>query len=87
MAGRLLFDENLSPRLVSVTADAFPGSIHIRDAGLMGETDQEIWAFAQQRGYTIVTKDDDYRGLSLLRGPRHGDGPGFVELAVAEGCA
>jgi predicted nuclease of predicted toxin-antitoxin system len=68
MAGRLLFDKNLSPRLVSVTADAFPGSIHIRDAGLKGATDQEVWAFAQQRGYTIVTKDDDFRSLSLLRG-------------------
>lgn len=66
--GRLLFDENLSPRLVSVTADAFPGSIHIRDAGLMGATDQDIWTFAQQRGYTIVTKGDDFHGLSLLRG-------------------
>ncbi len=49
-------------------AGSFPGSIHIRDVGLKGATDLEIWSFAQQRGYTIVTKDDDFRGLSLLRG-------------------
>jgi predicted nuclease of predicted toxin-antitoxin system len=68
MAGPLLFDENLSPRLVSAMVGSFPGSIHIRDVGLKGATDLEIWSFAQQRGYTIVTKDDDFRGLSLLRG-------------------
>jgi predicted nuclease of predicted toxin-antitoxin system len=50
MAGRLLFDENLSHRLVSVTADAFPGSIHIRDAGLKGATDQEIWPLLNSVG-------------------------------------
>lgn len=42
MAGPLLFDENLSPRLVSAMAGSFPGSIHIRDVGLKGATDLEI---------------------------------------------
>ena len=68
MAGPLLFDENLSPRLASAMAGFFPGSIHIRDVGLKGAADLEIWSFAQQHGFTIVTKDDDFRGLSLLRG-------------------
>jgi len=68
MAGPLLIDENLSPRLASAMAGFFPSSIHIRDAGLKGAADLEIWSFAQQRGFTIVTKDDDFRGLSLLRG-------------------
>jgi len=31
MASRLLFDENLSPRLTKVVADLFPESEHIRD--------------------------------------------------------
>jgi predicted nuclease of predicted toxin-antitoxin system len=68
MAGRLLFDENLSPRLPGVVADGFPGSVHVRDVGLKGATDEEIWTFAGKNGFTIVTKDDDFRGLSLLRG-------------------
>jgi predicted nuclease of predicted toxin-antitoxin system len=28
----------------------------------------QIWSFAASNGYTIVTKDDDFRGMSLLRG-------------------
>lgn len=31
---KLLFDENLSPRLVILLADLFPNSVHVRDMGL-----------------------------------------------------
>ena len=68
MASRLLFDENLSPRLATVCADLFPGSQHVRDLGLKGATDQTIWAYAAEQGFCIVSKDDDFRGLSLLKG-------------------
>jgi predicted nuclease of predicted toxin-antitoxin system len=68
MAGPLLFDENLSPRLAGAMGAGFPGSSHVRDVGLKGSNDQEIWTFASMQGFTIVTKDDDFRGLSLLRG-------------------
>jgi predicted nuclease of predicted toxin-antitoxin system len=64
----LLFDENLSPRLPALLVDEFPGSRHVRDVGLRGTTDQDIWNFAGAADFTIVTKDDDFRGLSLLRG-------------------
>jgi predicted nuclease of predicted toxin-antitoxin system len=40
---RLLFDENLSPCLADRMADAFPGSAHGRDLGLVGQPDGEIW--------------------------------------------
>jgi predicted nuclease of predicted toxin-antitoxin system len=33
-----------------------------------GATDQDIWDFAAGAHLTIVTKDDDFRGLSLLHG-------------------
>jgi predicted nuclease of predicted toxin-antitoxin system len=68
MAGRLLLDENLSPRLASELSGQFPGSLHVRDVELIGQSDQQIWSFAAENGYTIVTKDDDFRALSLLRG-------------------
>ncbi len=68
MSGRCLLDENLSPRLTSGLADAFPGSVHVRDVQLKGKSDEQIWSFAASNGYTIVTKDDDFRGMSLLRG-------------------
>lgn len=68
MTDRLLLDENLSPRLASALSEWFPGSKHVRDVQLKGQSDHQIWEFAAENGYTIVTKDDDFRALSLLRG-------------------
>ena len=65
---RLLFDENLSPSLKIHLADSYPGSLHVRDVGLRGGSDSEIWAVAAKEDLIIVTKDDDFRQLSFLRG-------------------
>jgi predicted nuclease of predicted toxin-antitoxin system len=43
---RLLLDENLSPRLVRVLTDLFPGSTHVRDVGLSRATDDAVWTYA-----------------------------------------
>ncbi|MFN6337147.1 MAG: DUF5615 family PIN-like protein [Cyanobacteriota bacterium] len=68
MTGRLLLDENLSPRLASALSEWFSGSKHVRDVQLKGQSDHQIWQFAAENDYTILTKDDDFRALSLLRG-------------------
>lgn len=65
---RLLLDENLSPRLVSRLAAAYPGSQHVRQVGLQASSDQAIWEYAKAESYVIVTKDDDFSRLSFLRG-------------------
>jgi predicted nuclease of predicted toxin-antitoxin system len=65
---KLLLDENLSPRLVKLLADAYPGSVHVSEAGLRGAADQRIWEHARAAGYTIVSKDDDFRQRSLFEG-------------------
>jgi len=65
---KLLFDENLSPRLSRLLADVFPDSQHVDLAGLHGRTDAEVWAHAGQHGYVLVSKDNDFRQLSFLRG-------------------
>jgi predicted nuclease of predicted toxin-antitoxin system len=78
MAGGLLLDENLSPRLASALTTQFPGSAHVRDVGLKGESDHQIWAFAAKNDFTITTKDDDFRSLSLL----HGAPPKVIWLVV-----
>lgn len=50
----------------------FPGSTHVRDADLQRADDLTIWSFAADGGFSIVTKDDDFRQLSFLRGsPPH----------------
>jgi predicted nuclease of predicted toxin-antitoxin system len=67
---KLLFDENLPPRLVQSLADLYPGSSHLRDCGLRGASDSEVWLYAKDNFYTIVSKDSDFwQRSSLLGGP------------------
>ncbi|WP_372719960.1 DUF5615 family PIN-like protein [Immundisolibacter sp.] len=65
---KLLFDENLSPRLVDALAGLFPGSAHVHGAGLGSATDDAVWHHAREQGFTLVSKDADFYELSLLRG-------------------
>ena len=60
---KLLFDGNLSPRLVQALEPEYPGSSDVCTLGLRGATDE-----ARREGYAIVSKDDDYRQLSFLSG-------------------
>ncbi len=65
---RLLFDQNLSPRLVAALDDLFPGSTHVRSVGLVGAVDELIWAYALQNGFTILSKDKDFVEMSVRLG-------------------
>ena len=66
---KLLFDANLSPRLVGRLGDLFPGSAHVFDTGLARSTpDEKIWEYAAVEGFTIVTADSDFLGLAQSRG-------------------
>jgi predicted nuclease of predicted toxin-antitoxin system len=64
----LLFDQNLSPRLVNLLADIYPGSVHVDRMGLPTAPDREVWDYARQHDYIVVTKDADFSELSLLLG-------------------
>ncbi len=78
---RLLFDENLSPRLAGRLEPAFPESRHVDDVGLHGRADAEIWKYASQHGFILVSKDNDFRQLSFL----HGAPPKVVWLHIGNG--
>lgn len=65
---QLLFDENLSPSLVTLLAAHFPGSVHVHGAGLGSATDEEVWTYARDHGLVVVSKDSDFLELSVLRG-------------------
>jgi len=65
---KLLFDENLSPKLPRLLATLFPESAHVRERGLRGLPDEEVWAYARVNGFTIVSKDSDFQQRSLLYG-------------------
>jgi predicted nuclease of predicted toxin-antitoxin system len=65
---RLLFDENLAQRLVDDLREQYPGSTHVIEHLGQGASDDAIWEFARGQGFTIVTKDEDFHRLSVMRG-------------------
>ena len=66
---KLLFDQNVSHKLVKLLAVEYPHSTHVRDVGLGRATDRQVWDFARQQGFTIVSKDTDFRDRSVVDGP------------------
>lgn len=65
---KLLFDENLSPRLATAFQADHPGSTHVHWVGLGSAHDEAVWRHARENGFTIVTKDADFHERSLLNG-------------------
>ena len=66
---KLLFDENLSRRLVARLADLFPASSHVVLEGLLQNPDIVVWEYAKTREYAIVTADADFYELATTFGP------------------
>lgn len=65
---KLLFDQNLSHKLVRRLADLFPDSVHVREVGLKTAGDPLIWQYARDNGLMIVSKDSDFHQRSFLYG-------------------
>jgi predicted nuclease of predicted toxin-antitoxin system len=64
----LLFDQNLSPRLVDRLVDIYPSSVHVFSLGLGDAMDIDIWEFARDNDYMIVTRDADFSELGIIKG-------------------
>ncbi len=65
---KLLFDQNLSVRLVDRLQDLFPDSMHTALLGFERESDAVVWEYAREHGFTVVSKDSDLIQISLARG-------------------
>ena len=65
---KLLLDHNLSPKLVHLLADVYPECTHVHDIGMERASDTEVWRYAAEHGFTIVSKDSDFHQRSLLFG-------------------
>lgn len=65
---KLLFDQNLSYRVVENLKDLYANSTHVRLIGLEGADDEVVWNYARTNGYAIVSKDSDFHQRSFVRG-------------------
>lgn len=65
---KLLFDGNLSHKLVSDLRGAFVGADHVRLCLAADASDEAIWRYAKVNGYTVVSKDADFVDIGFARG-------------------
>ncbi|WP_192346342.1 DUF5615 family PIN-like protein [Algoriphagus sp. Y33] len=77
---KLLFDQNISYRIVKNLSDIFPEAKQVRELGIEGFTDREIWEFVKSGDFIIVTFDADFYHFSLVwdHPPKSS---GFVQLS------
>ncbi len=65
---KLLFDQNISYKLVTRLGDVYPESKHVRQVGLGEADDGAVWDYARANDFIIVSKDEDFHQRSFLYG-------------------
>jgi predicted nuclease of predicted toxin-antitoxin system len=65
---KLLFDQNISHRILNHIQDILPDAKQVRDLGLENNSDKQIWEYAKKSAYIIVTFDGDFYDFSLVWG-------------------
>ncbi len=65
---KLLFDQNISFRIIKKVEDFLPLANQVRLLGLENSKDLGIWEFAKANDFTIVTFDTDFYDMSLIKG-------------------
>ena len=66
---KLLLDANISWKLVPILKEHFGECIHVDDVSELEfpAKDTKIWQYAKDNGYTIITRDNDFSNLIVLR--------------------
>jgi len=65
---KLLFDQNISFRILVKLSDSFYDSRHVKTEDLINVTDLEIWDYAKHNEFTIVSQDSDFNDINLIKG-------------------
>ena len=68
MCVKLLFDQNISYKVIAHISDIFPNSSHVARVSLESASDFEVWNYAKHNGYVLVSKDSDFNDLATLYG-------------------
>jgi predicted nuclease of predicted toxin-antitoxin system len=65
---KLFIDENISHRIVKLINQHFPDSIHVSSIRKKRFSDLDIWSYAKDNDFTIVTFDADFYEWQLILG-------------------
>jgi len=64
----LLFDQNISPRILKILPKQFSNCQQVRFAGLEDASDINIFQFAKENDLAVVTFDSDFVDLNAMYG-------------------
>jgi len=64
----LLFDQNISPRLLKILPPEFSNCQQVRFVGLEDASDFEIFKFARKNDFAVVSFDADFVDLNAMYG-------------------
>jgi len=65
---KLIFDENISHRILKKLSIEYENSIHCKSINIAPKTDQTIWEYSKSNDFTIVTFDEDFYEWMMLKG-------------------
>ena len=65
---RLLFDQNISHRILRLLPEQYKDSTSVKQEGLLNSSDIDIWEFARINNFIIVTQDSDFNDTNSLHG-------------------
>ncbi len=65
---KLLFDQNISFRILRRIESHFPTATQVRLEGLENSSDKEIWEYTRDNDFLIVTFDSDFYEFSVIWG-------------------
>lgn len=66
---KLLLDANLSWRLTNKLLPHFGECLHVDKTGLQAPAkDSEIWNYALEHGFILITNDDDFLDYARVKG-------------------
>ena len=65
---KLLLDQNISYRVIKQLRQHFTEIYGVRELGLNDAVDFKIWEFARLNGFAIITFDEDFYKIQLVKG-------------------
>lgn len=60
-------DQNISFRILQTIESHFPESTQVRLEGLENSLDKEIWEYARDSGYLILSFDSDFYEFPVIK--------------------
>jgi len=65
---KLLFDQNISFRILKLLPSEFNKSAQVRNLDLVNSSDIEIWDFSRLNSFCIVSFDSDFIDIANING-------------------